>query len=440
MKILVADDEKDIRERITRLCKLEKIEAVAAENGLSARRILENDVFDAVITDLYMPGLDGLALLKWIREEGPSIPVIILSGHGDIADAVEAMKLGAQDYIVKPCNPEELMMRVTRIIENREFHEHVELGRREHSEMQDWIGESRPMREVKTLVEQVAPTPSTVLINGESGTGKEIIAKTIHRLSPQAKKPFVAINIGGVPENLLESELFGYEKGAFSGADSRKIGMFELASSGTLFLDEIGDMSIHLQVKLLRVIQERKIQRLGSTQSIPINVRILTATNKHLEDLIKKGSFREDLYYRLNVIQIPLPPLRDRREDIPFLVGHFIKKINRKLGKSVQGIEPEAGRALQNYDFPGNVRELENIIERAIILTRIDTINLRHLDNISTAPKTMVKRGTLFEIEKQAIIDTLRRWEGNRTRAAEELGINRRTLQNKIKQYRFDNL
>ena len=439
MKLLIVDDEKDILEKMVRFFKFEQnIEVFMAENGLSAKRMLENEVFDAVITDLSMPGMDGLTLLKWIQEEGPSLPVIMMSGYGDIADAVEAMKLGAKDYIVKPFNLEEFLIRIKHIIKNHELQDQVELGKRERPDFQDWIGESRAILEIKALVAQVAPTPSTVLITGESGTGKEVVARAIHQFSPRAEKPFVAINIGGIPENLLETELFGHEKGAFTGAGSRKVGMFELASSGTLFLDEIGEMPIHLQVKLLRVIQELKIQRLGSTQSIPINVRILTATNKNLEDHIKKGFFREDLYYRLNVIQIRLPALRERREDIPLLVGHFIKKFSRKVGKSVQSIDPEAIIALQNYEFPGNVRELENIIERAIILARTDTITLKDLGIVPPTAKIRMKRGTLDEIQKQAILEALRRWEGNRTRAAEELGIHRKTLLNKIKEYKFE--
>ncbi len=441
MKILIVDDEKDIREKIIRFFKFEEdIKVLAAENGLSAKRMLENEIFDAVIADLNMPGMNGLALLKWIQEEEPSLPVIMMSGYGDIPDAVEAMKLGAKDYIVKPFDLEELLIRIRRIIENCELQKRIELGKRECPDFQGWIGESPAMLEIKALIERIAPTPSTVLITGESGTGKEVVARMIHRLSPRAEKPFVAINIGGVPENLLESELFGYEKGAFTGANSRKIGMFELASSGTLFLDEIGEMPIHLQVRLLRVIQELKIQRLGSTQSIPINVRILTATNKNLEDQIKKGLFREDLYYRLNIIQIALPPLRERKADIPLLIGHFIKKFSRRVGKSIQGLEPEAIRALQGYKFPGNVRELENIIERAIILARTDMITLNDLGIMLTVPRARMKKGTLDEIQKEAILESLRRWEGNRTRAAEELGINRKTLLNKIKEYGIEGI
>lgn len=440
MKILVVDDQKFARITIARFLEVEKMEVLFAENGLSAKRILENEIVTAVITDLSMPGMDGLELLKWIQEEGPAIPVIMISAFGDISDAVKAMKLGARDYIVKPFNPEELVIRLKRIIENQQLKERVELGKRERSDFNDWIGESPSILEIKLLVERIAPTPSTVLLTGESGTGKEVVARAIHRRSPQANEPFIAINIAGVPENLLEGELFGYEKGAFTGAISRKIGMFEHASSGTLFLDEIGDMPTHLQVKLLRVIQDRKIQRLGGTRSIPINARILAATNKNLEERIQQGLFREDLYYRLNVIQVHLPPLKEQREDIPLLAGYFIRKFNKIIGKTIQGIDPEAIRSLQSYKFPGNVRELENIIERAVILATTNTITLKELEITPTAPKTIVKTGTMEEIQKQAILNALRRWDGNRTRAAEELGINRRTIQKKIKEYELESV
>jgi two-component system response regulator AtoC len=326
----------------------------------------------------------------------------MISAVGDIGDAVEAMKLGARDYIVKPFNPEELVIRIKRIIENQQLKEQVELGVRNLAHLKDWVGESSDMLQVKVLVKKIAPTPSTVLITGDSGTGKEVVARAIHEQSPRANDPFIAINIGGVPETLLEAELFGFEKGAFTGAVSRKIGMFEHASSGTLFLDEIGEMPIHLQVKLLRVIQERKIQRLGGTQSIPINARILAATNKNLDERIQQGKFREDLYYRLNVIQIRLPPLRERQEDIPLLAGYFVKKFNSVMGKAIKGIEPEALRALQGYEFPGNVRELENIIERAVILAHTDHITLRELEIVPTSSITgkPMKRADLKTLER----------------------------------------
>jgi two-component system response regulator AtoC len=435
MKILVVDDERHIRDTIVDFLKLEGIEACAAENGLSARRMLETEIFKAAVIDLRMPHIDGLSLLKWIQEEGPAIPVIMISAYGDIKDAVEAMKIGARDYIVKPFDPEELIIRLKRIIENQELKDRVELGKQEGSEFEDWIGESPPLIQIKKLVEKIAPTDSTVLITGESGTGKELIARTIHRLSSRAGGAFVDINIGGIPENLLESELFGYEKGAFTGADSRKIGMFELASSGTIFLDEIGDMPAQLQVKLLRVIQERKMHRLGGTRSIPVDARILAATNRSLEERIKQGSFREDLYYRLNVIRIEVPPLKDCREDISILTGHFINKLSNKIGRPIKGIDPEALKSLESYGFPGNIRELENIIERAVILAETDTIRLKDLGISPNTPRFRIKSGSLDQIQKQAIIEALSSWEGNRTRAAEELGISRQTLLNKIKEY-----
>lgn len=440
MKILIVEDQKHIRDSIINLLELEEIEVVAAENGLSAKRILENEVFSAVVTDLKMPGMNGLELLNWIQQEGPLVPVIMMSAYGEITDAVEAMKLGALDYIVKPFDSQEFLIRLKRIVENQEMKGLVEFERRPLPHFEDWIGESPGMIEIKRMVEKIAPIPSTVLITGGSGTGKEVIAKAIHNLSPRAEKPFMAINIAGIPDNLLESELFGYEKGAFTGASSRKIGMFELASSGTLFLDEIGDMPIHLQVKLLRVIQERKIQRLGGIQSIPIDARIIAATNRNLEERVEKELFREDLFYRLNVIQIEVPPLRERREDIPLLAGHFIKKFNTILGKSIQNIAPDVIKTLQNYNFPGNVRELENIIERAVILAETDTITIKDLSIKPATPKYVIRKGTLDEVQKQTILAALRRWEGNRTRTAEELGITRRTLLRKIREYGFEDI
>lgn len=442
MKVLIVDDDQDVRDLLAGFLEFDDdIDPRFAENGLIAKRILEEEVMAAAIVDLNMPGMNGLDLLKWIQQEGPALPVIMMSGYGGINDAVAAMKFGAQDYIVKPVNPEELIIRVKRLVGNQKLKEQVELGKRERFGDQDWIGDGPKMLEIKWLAEKVAPTPSTILITGESGTGKEVIARAIHQLSPRAEKSFVAINIGGIPGTLLESELFGYEKGAFTGAASRKIGMFEVASDGTLFLDEIGEMPLHLQVKLLRVLQERKIQRLGGTQSIPVDVRILAATNRDLEQLIQEGKFREDLYYRLNVIQIKVPSLKERREDIPKLVGYFIKKYTRIMGKAVQGIDPESLRVLQDYDFPGNVRELENMIERVVILADSETIMLKDLGISAKSTTDMsITRGTLAEMERQIILNALKRWNGNRTRTAKELGITRRTLLNKIKEYGFENV
>lgn len=435
MRILIVDDEQEIREKIAQILQFEQMDVATAQNGVSAKRLLEEDVFAAVVTDLSMPGMNGMELLQWIQAEGPLIPVIMMSAYGDISDAVEAMKSGAQDYIVKPFQSEELIIRLQRIFENYQLQKQVEQGQQSQTEPDKWIGECLRMLTIKELIHKIAPTTSSVLITGESGTGKDVIAKRIHALSPRAKQPFVAINIGGVPESLLESELFGHEKGAFTGATSRKIGMFELASSGTLFLDEIGDMPLQLQVKLLRVLQERKIQRLGSTQTLPIDVRILSATNRNLEERLQSGLFREDLYYRLKVFHIELPPLRERREDIAIFTGHFIKKYAALTGKTLHSIEPDALHTLQNYHFPGNIRELENIIERAVILAHGKSITRKELDVAPLASKAFVRPGTLDDLQKYAIREALLRWEGNRTKAAQELGISRQTLLNKIKEY-----
>jgi len=459
MRVLIVDDEKNIRESISEFLSLEQIDSLTAGSGEEGKRFLEEDVFDAVVLDLKMPGISGLELLTWIRNEGPEVPVIMMSAFGEVQDAVNAMKMGARDYLVKPFDPEELSLRLKRIEEEQTLRKRVQV----QEEEKGWIGESLSMQRIRTLVEKVAPTQSTVLITGESGTGKEVIAREIHRLSLRRNGPFVPVNLGGIPDTLVESELFGYERGAFTGADRRKEGMFEVASTGTLFLDEIGDMPIHLQVKLLRALQERKIQRLGGTSSIPIDVRIIAATNRNLESKVKEGTFREDLFYRLNVIRIHLPPLRERPEDIPLLAVHFLEKISRETGARVKQFSPEALEGLKNYPFPGNVRELENLVERACILSEGETIRLRDLGfpetrgpvfNQSLAQSITpmnsdpsmppgesnslddtARPKTLRDLEKEAIQEALRRNNGNRTRTALELGFTRRTLLNKIKEY-----
>ena len=348
-------------------------------------------MFDALVLDLRMPVMDGLAVLEWLRDAGPPVPTIVISAYGEVNDAVAAMKLGARDYLVKPFDPEELLLRLRRLFAESSLASQAEAGRlaargsgRRRRDVDRRRGEDARGR---SLVERVAPTPSTVLITGESGTGKEVIARLVHALSATPNGPFVAINIGGIPDTLLESELFGYEKGAFTGAADRKRGMLELASRGTLFLDEIGDMPMALQVKLLRVLQERRVQRLGGTTAIPINARIVAATNRDLEALLKEGKFREDLYYRLNVIRIQVPPLRERREDIPRLAGLFLEKLNRERGRKVSGLEPDALARLQAYAFPGNVRELENRIERAHHPLRGGPISARDLGEPFAAPR-----------------------------------------------------
>jgi len=435
VKVLIVDDEKNIRESVARYLELEGIESVCAENGLAARRHLEEESFEAAVVDLRMPAMGGLELLAWLREQGPRIPVIMISAYGEVRDAVEAMKLGAEDYIVKPFDPEELIVRLRKIVENRLRSDQLELGRRTGEGAAVIVGESPAIVKIRKLVERIAPTTATVLITGESGTGKEVIARAVHALSAKANGPFTAVNLGAIPDTLLESELFGYEKGAFTGATVRKIGMFELATSGTLFLDEIGDLPLHLQVKLLRVLQERKIQRLGGLQAIPVDARVIAATNRHLEERVAEGQFREDLFYRLNVVRIEVPPLAEHREDIPYLVGHLIDRLGARAGRRISEVAPEAMEKLVAYDYPGNVRELENIVERAIIFADSGSIGPSDIDLPDRPAVRPPRPATLKSSERQAIVEALARWEGNRTKAAEALGISRRTLFNKIKEY-----
>ncbi len=434
MKILIVDDEANISELISKFLKLENYKTELASNGLSAKRLLENEVFDLAVIDLKMPGMDGMELLKWISTEGPDVPVIMISAFGEINDAVAAMKLGAKDYIVKPFDPEELIIKIKRVFEEKILIRKIEAGKNS-IEADEFIGEAKEIKEIKELILKVSDTISSIIIIGESGTGKEILAGTIHKNSTRKNGPFIPINIGAIPENLLESELFGYEKGAFTGAVEKKLGLFEIANNGTLFLDEIGEMTINIQVKLLRVLQDKKISRLGGTQLIPIDVRFICATNKNLESLISEKKFREDLFFRLNVIRIKLPPLRERKEDIPLLIGHFIKKFNKIMRKSIKQIEPEVLIILQNYSFPGNIRELENIIERAFIYCEKEIITKKDIDIKFTNENKMIKTGTLKKNEKEMIISSLHKWEGNKTKAAKELGFTRRTLLNKIKEY-----
>ena len=440
MRVLVADDEPNIRASLQRLLELDGAAVVTAENGLAAQRRLQQETFAAAVIDLKMPGMDGLQLLRWMRAERPRLPVIMISAYGEVADAVAAMKLGAGDYLVKPFDPEELALRLTKLVEAQALRDHAEAAGRAAGDAPPALGESAPMARIEALVRKVAPTPSTVLITGESGTGKEVVARAVHHHSARSG-PFIPVNTAGIPETLLESELFGYERGAFTGAGQRKIGMFELAAGGTLFLDEIGEMATHLQVKLLRAVQERRVQRLGGTASVPIDARLIAATNRALEEEVAAGRFREDLYYRLNVVRIHLPPLRERRGDLPLLAGRILTRLNRTMGRQIQGLSPAALQTLGGYGFPGNVRELENILERAVIFAEESTIGPEDLELGATrpappgvAPEPAAFQGTLKEQERRLIEAALARWEGNRTRAAAELGITRRTLFNKLRQ------
>ena len=435
MRILIVDDEKNIRDSIARFLKLEEIEGVPVENGLVAKKLLEEEMFDAAIIDLKMDGMSGMELLSWIAQEGIRTPVIMISAFGEIHDAVEAMKKGARDYIVKPFDPDELVLRIKRIIGNRQNEDIALVERIKQTDRPIYESETASGKEIERLIDKVAKTDSTVLVSGESGTGKEVTALRIHELSNRFSKPFVPVNIAGIPDTLLESELFGFERGAFTGAQARKIGLTEIAEGGTLFLDEIGDMPVHIQVKVLRFIQERKIQRLGGTRIIPIDVRIIAATNRDLKALIGEGKFREDLYFRLNVFSIVLQPLRERKEDIENFIRYFIGLFNKKMGKRIKGISARALAQLKSYSFPGNIRELENRIERAFILSESDVLNETDFDFPVEQTDRISKPGSIRELEKDAIIDALNNTGWNKTKTSELLGITRRTLFNKIKEY-----
>lgn len=451
MKVLVVDDEKNIRDSIQKLFGLEGMEVTTAADGLEGQRELLAAPFDAVILDLRMPRMGGQALLEWIVAEGIRSPVVMISALGEISDAVRAIKSGADDYLIKPFDPDELIRKVRAAVANRRRDDVLEAKVRTESRPSRLLGSSRAIESIRALVARVAPTESTVLITGESGTGKEVVAREIHAASKAAAEPFVAVNIGAMHAELLESELFGHEKGAFTGADARKPGLFELAGKGTLFLDEIGDMPLPLQVKLLRVLQERRTRRLGGTRDIPIEARILSATNRDIDGLAAQGKFREDLYYRLDVVRIRIPPLRERREDIPLLADNILAKLADRMGKPPKRASDAVMSLLAGYDFPGNVRELENILERAMIYCEGGEIGVEDLDPalartgagaLAAQPATaradkpaVEEDASLESLEKEAIKKALERFGGNRSRAALELGLSRRTIHYKIKRY-----
>jgi len=443
MKILVVDDEKNIRDSIRKLFGLEGIEVTTASDGLEGKEVLTAETFDAIILDLRMPGMGGQALLEWVIAEGIRSPVIMISAMGEISDAVRALKSGAEDYLIKPFDPEELIHKVKLAALNKKRADIQEAGSRTAGPPSRLLGTSASILSLRSLIERVAATGSTVLITGESGSGKEVVAREIHGASERAGEPFVAVNIGGLHAELAESELFGHEKGAFTGADARKPGLFELAGEGTVFLDEIGDMPFPLQVKLLRVLQERKIRRLGGTRDLPIAARILSATNKDIDELVARGGFREDLFYRINVVRIRVPPLRERKEDIPLLASHILAKLGERMGRTPKRLDADAQARLRSYSFPGNIRELENILERAMIYVEGDRIGAADLDialpkQAAGNPKAddgTIEPCSMDDIEREAIRRALDLSGGNRSKAAAELGISRRAIHYKIKRF-----
>jgi two-component system NtrC family response regulator len=443
IRILVVDDEASQRELVSGYLKKQGYQVLAAGGGEQALEIFRREPMELILTDQRMPDLSGLDLLKAVRSINPEIQVIVMTAYGNVETAVEAMRDGAADYLTKPLNLDELRQKIQRIVERHRLYDENRALREElkaRHRIEGIIGDSGRMVEVISLVHRVAASEATVLIRGESGTGKELIAKAIHYASPRATRPLVRVNCAALPETLLESELFGHEKGSFTGAIASRKGRFELADTGTLFLDEIGDLPLHLQAKLLRVLQEREFERVGSSQPIKVNVRILSATHRDIESLMRAGQFREDLYYRLNVVTILVPPLRERRQDLPLLMDHFLKLFAAKNGKTLRGFSRAARDALLRYDYPGNVRELENLIERAVVLCRSDVIGRGDLPltlEEAEAPDGPQSHLTaaVEGLERRMIKEALKRSEGIQTRAADFLGITERALRYKLKKY-----
>ncbi len=437
---MVIDDEQSIRKMLTRVLSPEGFTVKEADNGLEALKRLQEENYSLALLDLKMPGLNGIEILKKIRESDLNLPIIMMSAYGSISEAVEAMKIGALDYLVKPFDIEELKIIINRAIKQYEL-EVENIYYREEEEKRfnfdEIIGKSNSINRVLEMVKNVSPTTATVLITGESGTGKELIARAIHKNSLRKNSPFVVVNCAAFSLNLLESELFGHEKGSFTGAIVKRIGRFEMANGGTIFLDEIGEMDLAIQIKLLRVLQEREFERVGSSRSIKVDVRILSATNKDLKKEVEEKRFREDLFYRLNVFSVDVPPLRERKEDIPLIVEHLIAKYNKILNKKVEKVSLKAMELLLDYDYPGNIRELENIIERSMIMARAEMIDEKYFSFIEPERK-FEKKGTIKDLEKELIIKYLIQNKGNRTHTAEFLGISRRSLQNKIKEYQIN--
>ena len=446
--ILVVDDERNTCEALDIILRREGHVVVTASSGDEALTYLQDHVVDCIISDVRMPGMDGLSLLRRVKSQDAGMVVVMMSGHGDVSAAVEAMKQGAFDFLIKPFGKDEVLRTLQRALTLRAvLVENVTLKRQmqTHIARTELIGSSPAWRRVCDLVGQVAPSRATILLSGESGTGKELLAAQLHRLSPRASRPFVTLNAAALPSSLLEAELFGYEKGAFTGALQRKPGRFELADQGTLFLDEIGEMPLETQTKLLRVLQEGTFERLGGTRTLRVDVRIIAATNKDLSHEVETQRFRADLYYRINVIAIHLPALRERKEDIPLLVHHFIRKFAQQNHKELAEIQQQALQRLQAYDWPGNVRELENVIERAVVLAQGVSIGVQELPpHLQAQPPAVTfdhivlpADATLAELERMAITHALERSGGNRQAAARQLDIGVATLYRKLKEYQI---
>jgi two-component system response regulator AtoC len=446
--VLVIDDEPNMRHMLTALLEKAGYAVTVAADGIDGLSILESKAFDLILCDVRMPRMDGLSFLKQITEQGLNTTTIVMSAYGTIDTAVEAMKLGAVDYISKPFKADEILLKLAQFEEKGRLREE-NLRLRDAVQgtfsFQNMVAKSQAMRAIFETIRKIADYKTTVLITGESGTGKELIARAIHYNGIRKDKPMVAVNCGGLPENLLESELFGYAKGAFTDAGKDKKGIFQEATGGTFFLDEIGELPLSLQVKLLRVLQDEMVRPLGSAEAVKVDVRIIAATAANLAEAVQEGTFRDDLFYRINVLHIEVPPLRDRKEDIPLLANHFMEKFDKRLRKEITEIQPEALRALMAYPWPGNVRELENVIERTMVLTERSHIHVSELPDKIRGPhasivppwpsqETSLKANTMV-LEKALIERALRETDNNRTRAAKLLGISHPTLLSKMKIY-----
>jgi DNA-binding NtrC family response regulator len=442
-RILVVDDEVNARSALAELLRDEGYDVETAADAFKALGKYESFAPHVVVTDLKMPGMDGIELVKKIRATEDAAAVVVMTAFGAVTSAVEAMRAGAADYLTKPLDFDELSVVLENVFETQLLRREARQLRqrvRDRVAPNNIVGIAPPMQRVFEIVDQVAPSRATVLITGESGTGKELVANAIHQRSPRASGPFVKLHCAALAESLLESELFGHEKGSFTGAMMRKDGRFQLAEGGTLFLDEIGEISPSIQVKLLRFLQEHEFERVGGTQTIRVNVRVIAATNKNLSDEVAKGRFREDLFYRLNVVAVEMPPLRDRRTDIPALARFFIDRYAKQNGKTIEGIASDTLHLLQSYDWPGNVRELENAIERAVVLSNSATLEPGHLPS-NVRPKTtplgvpLIPGATMAELERYAIMETLKATGGSTSKAAEMLGISTRTIQYRLHEY-----
>src|SRR5512139_2110746 len=442
-RILVVDDEANARTALAELLRDEGYDVETAADAFKALGKYETFSPHVVVTDLKMPGMDGIELVKKIRAAEDPAAVVVMTAFGAVASAVEAMRAGAAEYLTKPLNFEELLVVIERALEHQALRRETRQLRqrvRDRVAPTNIIGASPPMQRVFEIVDQVAPSRATVLITGESGTGKELVANALHQRSARASGPFVKLHCAALAESLLESELFGHEKGSFTGAMARKDGRFQIAEGGTLFLDEIGEISPAIQVKLLRFLQEHEFERVGGNQTIRVDVRVIAATNRNLAELVAKGKFREDLFYRLNVVSLEMPPLRDRRTDIPALSKFFLDRYTRENAKPIEGFTTEALERLMSYDWPGNVRELENAIERAVVLCNTQQIEARHLPpsvqpRMTPAGMPAIPGSTMAEIERYAILETLKSTGGSTSKAADILGISVRTIQYRLHQY-----